>query len=260
MSIIINTLSACSFFTEIYFNDIKLSSATSFAFSYKGQAFLVTNYHVAFGKNPHSQSVLNQYGAIPNKIVFYYYADNNELMSQTIRFAEYENPFGFFTSEKGEILDIAVLKLNDFNGICINEAHKYNTRLTYDDKSLKVTDELFVLGYPNGIDVKYTPIWKRSTIATEPQINVGGLPVFYIDSTTRQGMSGAPVIRYNSTGADISRGIIQLSNHESFQLVGLYSGRDFAGQDYEAQLGRVWRKEQIEKIIALYYDRVCVQE
>ena len=138
MSIIINTLSACSFFTEIYFNDIKLSSATSFAFSYKGQAFLVTNYHVAFGKNPHSQSVLNQYGAIPNKIVFYYYADNNELMSQTIRFAEYENPFGFFTSEKGEILDIAVLKLNDFNGICINEAHKYNTRLTYRLLSLSV--------------------------------------------------------------------------------------------------------------------------
>ena len=42
------------------------------------------------------------------------------------------------------------------------------------------------------------PIWKRGSIASEPEIPIDGKPMFYIDTATRQGMSGAPVFAQTS--------------------------------------------------------------
>jgi hypothetical protein len=54
--------------------------------------------------------------------------------------------------------------------------------------------DAFVLGYPRGMSGGgHFPVWKRATIATEPDIDLDGLPRFYIDTATREGMSGSPV-------------------------------------------------------------------
>lgn len=60
---------------------------------------------------------------------------------------------------------------------------------------LRVATDVFVLGYPKGISGGGEfPIWKRASIATEPDIQLGTLPKMLVDTATREGMLGAPVI------------------------------------------------------------------
>jgi len=52
-----------------------------------------------------------------------------------------------------------------------------------------------VLGYPEGmIGPGRSPIWKRGSMASEPKYNWRDKPGFLIDTATRNGMSGAPVV------------------------------------------------------------------
>jgi hypothetical protein len=62
--------------------------------------------------------------------------------------------------------------------------------------AIQIGNPIFILGYPLGFShFINTPIWKRGSITSEPHIETAesGLKVV-IDATTRQGMSGAPVI------------------------------------------------------------------
>jgi hypothetical protein len=54
--------------------------------------------------------------------------------------------------------------------------------------------DVFVLGFPRGMSGGAEfPIWKRGSIASEPNFDIDNLPKILIDTATREGMSGAPV-------------------------------------------------------------------
>jgi hypothetical protein len=77
-----------------------------------------------------------------------------------------------------------------------------NETANTNDMSMNVGDEVFILGYPLGFThFVNTPIWKRGSIASEPQLGeTGGREnMFIVDATTRDGMSGAPVILRSKT-------------------------------------------------------------
>ena len=72
---------------------------------------------------------------------------------------------------------------------------------------------LLVLGFPMNLShEEILPIWKRASVATEPDIPHDNLPVFLIDTATREGMSGAPVIHRSfgnyttTTGGNVMQG------------------------------------------------------
>ena len=67
-----------------------------------------------------------------------------------------------------------------------------------------------------------TPIWKKSTIASEPDIDINNLPCFYIDSTTREGMSGAPVVFFSKDGIyKSSEYLFAVADRAIYQFVGV---------------------------------------
>jgi len=105
--------------------------------------------------------------------------------------------------------------------------------------------DCFVVGYPRGMEgPRKTPIWKRGTIATEPEAGIDGKPMLLIDTATRKGMSGSPVIYrhhgYQDDGFTIGK---------NQGLLGIYSGR--IGEDeIGVQLGRVWRANAIDELMA----------
>lgn len=126
-----------------------------------------------------------------------------------------------------------------------------NTYPDFVEYSVAVGDDAFVLGYPLGLDGgPKLPIWKRASIATEPHYDLEHLPKILIDTATREGMSGAPVIA-------VQRGLIQprgakspaeniFGTVESF--LGVYSGR--VGDDgLGAQLGIVWKASAVDEIV-----------
>ena len=64
----VNENSSKPVFIDIYFNELKLGSATGFQIQNK-QKYLVTNWHVVSGKNFITNQCLNDLGAIPNKLI-----------------------------------------------------------------------------------------------------------------------------------------------------------------------------------------------
>jgi hypothetical protein len=75
------------------------------------------------------------------------------------------------------------------------------------DVAIGITQQLSIVGYPFGrTGGGGFPIWVQGWIATEPSIDFDALPCFLIDSRTRPGQSGSPVVFF-STG-----GMIQMSD------------------------------------------------
>ncbi|MFK0009279.1 trypsin-like peptidase domain-containing protein [Paenarthrobacter sp. NPDC090520] len=108
--------------------------------------------------------------------------------------------------------------------------------------SLSITDDLFVVGYPKSVGkfVSSTPIWTRGSVASEPE--VAPADRFFIDSRTRSGQSGSPVIAYQA--AAVSAAVPADDTAEVAVLHGVYSGRT----DKDSDIGSVWSMEVVERI------------
>jgi len=65
-------------------------------------------------------------------------------------------------------------------------------------EGIDVASPVVFVGYPNGMfDQKnYTPIVRQGFIATPPELDYGGAPVFLIDASIFPGSSGSPVFSY----------------------------------------------------------------
>ena len=149
--------------------------------------------------------------------------------------------------------------------------------IPYNQIPVRPGSTIFIIGFPRGITVKGLPIWKSGYIASEPSLDITigknmkidykegrildgyTLPAFFIDSQTREGMSGAPVIAsYNaglwSPSDPNNRNLNEIMKKKDFCLVGegkqffgCYSGR-FVPNEEEAALGLCWREGVIEEI------------
>jgi len=115
------------------------------------------------------------------------------------------------------------------------------------DMVVSVTDPLSIVGYPFGVTGGgFFGVFTRGFIATEPLLDWNGLPVFLIDSRTRSGQSGSPVIdfsphggmRHSANGLTIGTGTIE-------HFFGVYSSRINAQSD----LGLVWKPKIIREIV-----------
>ena len=108
----------------------------------------------------------------------------------------------------------------------------------YKDLAIFVGDEAFVVGYPMPTAVTPFPIWKRASIAYEPHASIDDLPKILVDTATRPGMSGSPVLLMHR-GLFRERGgkIDVLGSAKAF--LGVYSSG--VGDLEGLQLGTVWK-------------------
>lgn len=116
------------------------------------------------------------------------------------------------------------------------------------DPILDPSSEVSIVGFPFGLTGGgLAAIWSRGTIATEPATNFQGAPMFLVDSRTRPGQSGSPVIFYQNGGVirqqDGGTGMIM---GPRTKLLGVYSGRINELSD----LGMVWKISVIADIVA----------
>ncbi len=110
----------------------------------------------------------------------------------------------------------------------------------------EVGSELQVIGYPYGQIGAPFPIWSKDFIASEPDVDIAGLPIFLIDCRSRPGQSGSPV------WARFRKGDIVTHNGKDYQakanmnyFLGVYSGRLRVDSD----LGLVWKRSCIEELV-----------
>lgn len=228
-----------------------LWSATGFFLQVKNTVYLITNNHVVGGKY-HTEEFKRDH--------------KNDSMKDTLpdilEIRLYDKKLGSFKFEtlgledsKGNLLHIKIYEdekdsnsLRDAVAIPINGLNEIITRLKingYDSTTIgKIplydSQQLFVIGYPQNTDNFY-PIWKSGTIASEPNFMSVGNSTFYIDATTRHGMSGSPVVFRDDKISDPKGGISFLSGITT-KLIGIYSA-----QNFNSELGVVTRIETIYK-------------
>jgi hypothetical protein len=129
------------------------------------------------------------------------------------------------------------------------------TRLGHDpDMFIDLGHELFLPGYPLGLSAGgLLPIWKRASLASSLEFRHGINRFFFVDTATREGMSGAPCLatsNWKHYAMDRPTGKVRVVERPlSWRLLGVYSGRRTPSDSFEAQIGIVWRETTIFETI-----------
>lgn len=249
-------------------NLIELADATGFIYKRNGKQYLITNLHVVSGRDIYSEKILDIHQAIPELLISFPslydpktgIIEKQSLHLKSILYDQNNIPLWLIHPNYKRGIDIAVLPLENLNPPvnfwAINDIQSVNTKIS-------VTDDVFVVGYPLALGTnenKDFPIWKRASIASEPSINYfnDGRKAFVIDGTTREGMSGSPVVFYsNFTQTSTQDGGVcfAMSPQRAFNFLGIYSGRLYGRNinnetiEKESFLGLVWKRELIDEII-----------
>lgn len=235
--------------------DAVLSSGTGFIVERDGAHYLVTNWHNVSGRSPIDGNCLSQSLAIPDMLSTLLRAKNDLRVCTREHLPLYfdedmQEPVWYEHPTHGHKVDVVAIPLQE----CISERYSLFpiNHIDFDDKfKTEVADDAFVVGYPfSDTPAAQLPIWKRASIASEPDINIDGLPKLLVDTATRSGLSGSPVIMqrigiHGATGGKITGSEI-IGRIRNF--IGVYSGR-IGSDETKAQLGVVWKASVINEII-----------
>lgn len=229
------------------------STASGFLYKYQDKIFLITNWHNVSGQNPNTGESLSSHGGIPDVFLTYLRLKNengSSLLQKIFLYADEEmsSPKWLVHPIHKENVDVVAIELEKSDKFAYYSIDEGN----FDDSILpKIGDDCFVIGYPFE-DLRYIglPVWKKASIATEPTVNEDKMPKILVDTATRPGLSGSPVIYQRSGIHNMINGIL---NNDTIlgsirSLLGVYSGRIGKGEIH-AQLGIVWKKKVINEII-----------
>jgi hypothetical protein len=216
-----------------------LSSATGFVVERGGRSYLLTNWHVVTGRRPDDNSVLSPAGGLPDELMILHNREGalGSLVDKVeALYQENGAPRWIEHPQFGPRADVVALELTERGDIAI---YPHDPWAEGPGFVLGVASAVSIVGFPFGITGGGgLGIWVRGTIATEPTIDFNNAPCFLIDSRTRPGQSGSPVIAYQAGGvATMDDGSTRVFTGVLEQFLGVYSGRINAQSD----LGFVWK-------------------
>ena len=92
-------------------------------------------------------------------------------------------------------------------------------------------------------------MWKRGSIASEPDLVKLTTRYYLIDTASRPRMSGSPVILRSWSNHTLeSSNWVATTDRPIDRIIGIYSGRK-DNAPAEAQIGMVWHVDYIDEII-----------
>lgn len=238
---------------ELHCNNTILSSASGFLFRYQGKHYLITNWHVLSGRNAQNGQPLHEQHAIPDcaTLKFSIPTEDGKTLIDSIHKVELGNdddkqPHWFEHPTLGQKVDLAAIELKDLAPNLQNNC--FSNEDFEADELIRIGDDAFVLGFPKGISKQGNlPLWKRASIATEPDFDVDNQKLILIDTATRQGMSGAPVV-FLARGTFVNKASTVVVGEASV-LLGVYSGRFGAEDEIAAQVGLCWKAQLIHEVL-----------
>lgn len=238
-----------SLFIVPMYNGRKLGQGTGFVVQYGGIPYLITNYHIAVGRDPNDGQPMHGSGAAPDVLEVMQMipagggARSWQPRKERVLEVGTERALWLHHPIYGRSVDVVALPLQNAGGA---ELHPYDICDQAPNLRIGPAEGVSIVGFPFG----YTggsgfAIWTRGFIASEPDVDLNGLPRFLIDARTRRGQSGSPVIAYNTNGVNPVQGGVSFSSRPVIQLLGIYSGRI----NEESDLGYVWKVRTIEEIL-----------
>ena len=235
-------------------NGNPMGCATGFLYERHGRKYLVSNWHVFAGREPDTGQPKNRDGAIPDEISWTFFVDgtNGKFVNSNMMLRREDGSPSWVQHPRGRAVDIAAYEFfcsevslpNGSVGVlpAINQLESMPNML------FGIASDIYILGFPfSQQKAGQFAVWKRASVATEPDISIDGVQKFLADTATRPGMSGAPVIARSSGGTLTDRNsFVAHGIHTRF--IGVYSGRLHGAED-QIQLGYVWRESLLHELI-----------
>jgi len=236
---------------SLFFNETHLSDATGFVWQDGAQPYLITNWHVVTGRNAADGRILNAHGGRPNEIRALLNTRVQHFLKQEHRIRirdEDDRPVWLAHPSRGRAVDVVAIPLPYHGNEPIFDLHPIN-RYIAGQLTVRIAAEVFILGYPFGPEPPGYPVWKRGSMASEPDLASIGTGYYLVDTASRPGMSGSPVIRRIWNQLVDGDRVIPAPTPLRTEFVGVYSGRRYTKDQSDAQLGLVWPRHCIEEII-----------
>jgi hypothetical protein len=146
-------------------------------------------------------------------------------------------------SSLGAKADIIALPLTDTADV---EFYPYDPR-TVPRMAIAPAATVSVVGFPFGMRTGGSlAVWATGFVASEPGIDFENLPVFLIDTRSRPGQSGSPVIAHRNGGAvGMADGSTSVFSGPVTDFLGVYSGRI----NDQSDIGIVWRHSAVAEVL-----------
>lgn len=229
---------------EMFFNDEPLATGTAFFWREDGRNYLITNWHNLSGRDPESGQCLDKKrSGVPNRIRVSF----NKVGKPGEKLLEFlpiwdpnGDPLWLVDKVRGRQVDVAALPVAGDTQV---ELYPINW-LPQEPMFIKVGMDVFILGYPLGITAARLPIWKRGSIAHELDVREEISPYYLVDTASRKGMSGSPVILRKWGSIEHFQG-----DKVRTTILGIYSGRIGVSDEDDVQLGKVWPVFTISRIV-----------
>lgn len=241
--------SARSLMLEMLLGDMLVARGTGFIVATTNWSYLITNRHNLIGRNSANEPLGN--GMIPTTIGIWHPVMGTPAISWTRKveelYFEPGSPRWLEHPQHGKQVDVVALPLQSASGVDLMpyDPTASNPSLV----NVAVTTDVFIVGFPFNLAAGgRLAIWSRGTIATDPDIDYDKLPQFLVDSRTRQGQSGSPVIHWSQASGTTRHpdGSVSMGYAPpTATLLGVYSGR----VNKESDLGRIWKPQVIVDII-----------
>lgn len=225
-----------------------IAHGTGFIVDYQNDLFLITNRHNLTGKNEWNRA-MNRTGRTPTSLDVRGQFGMLGQFSTTVYnlYDEDGDALWFEHPQYKRLVDVVALEIDadmpNLDPYVIDESPT-------PEPILRVTDEVHVIGFPFHIDRGHlgVPVWTRASVASEPIINYEGRPRFLVDSRTRTGQSGSPVVLHQAIAFDVDSPVAEgIDNFypSADRLLGVYSGRI----NEESDMGFVWKTAAIREIL-----------
>jgi len=239
-----------------------MSTGTGFIYEHDSKYYLITNGHNVTRINPETNERISNTVAFPSKIATkvkiqkgnFYHIPEGFIDIDLYEDTDFKIPKWFVHPEHKYRVDVVAIPIEEMKNIHESVKLFPINKVEFDTNfPIEVADDVYVLGYPFDLTGgKELPIWKRGSIATEPIIDIDNLPKLMIDTATRSGMSGSPVVMFRSGFHSLQQGD-KLRGDEIMgtikRFVGVYSGRIGADNNFLTQLGVVWKEHVIQEIL-----------
>lgn len=243
---IIQFQSMQSLWIELRFGEQKLSTGTAFVVQSAAGPLLITNRHNVTGRHQDTGQPLSSTGGIPDRIVIAHHRKGalGEWLGLTQPLLRSDGaPLWIEHPTLKEKADFVALPLTGTGEV---DLYPYDPANPGPDILVGPAEPISVVGFPLDLRINgFVPVWATGFIASEPSLNVDGLPLFLIDCRSRQGQSGSPVIAYRTGATSHANGSFAVHSGGIARFLGIYSGRVHKDSD----LGRVWKASAVAELV-----------
>ena len=250
----VDRLSLTSLYLKLHFGEEQLGTATGFVVKYADHPYLITNWHVFSGRRTDDGQPIHKKCGIPNVVRIAHHT--GELGNWVFRREPLEDANGkrlWFEHPRGSEVDVAALRLTKAPAGARFYALDMD-RLAKPDFATPPGTAVSVIGFPLGLRPNlFFGVWKTGHIASDVDLREDS---FLIDATTKEGMSGSPVIarQWRDYTAYVPsdtpggvRAIAQITRALETKFLGIYSGR--IRDDIE--IGTVWKPKVIREVLRI---------